>query len=53
MVYEIIPTELGSFSSPIYPKQPGLFLCSNEDIPKKTQREHGMLPRKDWGSSSN
>ena len=32
MVYEIIPTQLGSVLSPIYPKQPeALFHCSPEN----------------------
>ena len=30
MVYEIIPIDLGSISSPKYPKQPGCFHCSCE-----------------------
>ena len=30
MVYKIIPIDLGSISSPKYPKQPGCFHCSCE-----------------------
>ena len=40
MVYDIIPIELGSFASPIYPKQPGFVsLLRGRIVYKPTQMQ--------------